>query len=64
MKKKITIEIVCDTNKLDEFITKTLRRGVYRILDTEPAYISSPKNVDSIEIKVEEILDFEKEMLS
>ena len=58
MKKRITITIECETNKENEFIEKTLRRGTYRALDTEPSYISTPSNVDSIEVKIENLNEF------
>lgn len=57
MKKLIKIEIICDTNKDDEYIKKSMTHGIYRALDTEPNYISAPKDVESIGITVTKVAE-------
>lgn len=61
MKKKITITIECETGATDEYIQTALRRGTYRALDTSPYYVSAPKEVESIDIKIEDIEEVEEE---
>lgn len=55
MKKKITIVVECETNKENPYLLDVLPRRVYRALDSEPHYIASPKNVHSINIKIDNI---------
>lgn len=57
MKKRIKIEIVCDTEKEDWYIKEVMANRMYRALDTSPHYIAEPKKVETVSVNVENVTE-------
>jgi len=49
---KIEVSIEIKTSKFSHEIERAIIKGIYRGLDTEPNYISSPKDVKIKNIKI------------
>ena len=53
-KKKITITVICETNKDNKYIETALVRGTFRALDQSPYYVAAPGSVESISVDIKE----------